>query len=63
MSIKKFILTLIILSLAKNSFSENEINIFENENYIVKENIKTEIKKLKQSFYLHLLMSPLANPT
>ncbi len=44
MSIKKFILTLIILSLAKNSFSENEINIFENENYIVKENIKTEIK-------------------
>ncbi|WKC89693.1 S2/P23 family protein [Borreliella finlandensis] len=52
MNIKKFILTLIILSLAKNSFSENEINIFENENYIVKENIKTEIKKLKQSFLL-----------
>ncbi|OJH15657.1 hypothetical protein ER70_01405, partial [Borreliella bissettiae] len=52
MNIKKFILTVIILSLAKNIFSENEINIFENENYIVKENIKTEIKKLKQSFLL-----------
>ncbi|QFI14305.1 hypothetical protein QIA37_01340 [Borrelia sp. CA_690] len=52
MNIKKFILTVIILSLAKNIFSKNEINIFENENYIVKENIKTTIKKLKQSFLL-----------
>ncbi len=52
MIIKKFILTVIILSLAKNIFSQNEINIFENENYIVKENTKTRIKKLKQSFLL-----------
>ncbi len=44
MIIKKFILTVIILSLAKNIFSQNEINIFENENFIVKENIKTKIK-------------------
>ncbi|SCW35127.1 hypothetical protein SAMN02983004_00697 [Borreliella japonica] len=52
MNLKKFILIAIILSLAKNVFSENEINIFENNNYIVKENIKTEIKKLKQNFLL-----------
>ncbi|WNY65636.1 S2/P23 family protein [Borreliella andersonii] len=52
MNIKKFILTVIIISLAKNSFSENEINVFENENYVVKENIKIKIKKLKQSFLL-----------
>ncbi|EEF84821.1 S2/P23 family protein [Borreliella spielmanii] len=52
MSLKKFILTVIILFLAKNIFSKNEINIFENSNYIVKENIKTRVKKLKQSFLL-----------
>ncbi|WP_151060550.1 hypothetical protein [Borreliella turdi] len=52
MSLKKFILTVIILSLAENIFSKNEINIFEDNNYIVKENIKTKIKKLKQSFLL-----------
>ncbi|AJA89996.1 hypothetical protein OY14_00770 [Borreliella chilensis] len=52
MSLKKFILTLIIFSLAKNIFSKNEINIFENNNYIVKENIKTSLKKLKQNFLL-----------
>ncbi|AFU74429.1 antigen S2-related protein [Borreliella afzelii HLJ01] len=52
MRLKKFISTVIILFLAKNIFSENEINIFENNNYIVKENIKTRIKKLKQSFLL-----------
>ncbi|WNY67174.1 S2/P23 family protein [Borreliella lusitaniae] len=52
MNLKKFILTVIILFLAKNIFSKNEINIFENNNYIVKENIKIKIKKLKQSFLL-----------
>ncbi|WKC75898.1 hypothetical protein [Borreliella valaisiana] len=52
MIFRKFILTAIILFLAKNIFSNNEINIFENNNYIVKENIKTKIKKLKKNFLL-----------
>ncbi|WPM06136.1 hypothetical protein QIA41_03505 [Borreliella sinica] len=52
MSLKKFILTATILFLSKNVFSNNEINVFENSNFIVKENIKTEIKKLKQNFLL-----------
>ncbi len=51
MIIKKFILTVIILSIAKNIFSQNEINIFENENYVVKENIKTRIKKTKTKLF------------
>lgn len=52
MSLRKFILTVIIFILAKNIFSNNEINIFENNSYIVKENTKTKIKKLKQNFLL-----------
>ncbi|MBB6043086.1 hypothetical protein QIA34_01335 [Borreliella yangtzensis] len=52
MGLRKFILTVIILILAKNIFSNNVINIFENNSYIVKENTKTKIKKLKQNFLL-----------
>ncbi|WKC79574.1 S2/P23 family protein [Borreliella tanukii] len=62
MSLRKFILTAIILLLTKNIFSKNEINIFEDNNYIVKENVKTKIKKIKQSFLLSSVDIAISQP-